>query len=75
MPAIDMTKPIDIMDELDGLVHDLDGENPEEDPSTGKKPAIRAERSRKMLYAAHLADRLRISILDEYHILKGSDRP
>lgn len=62
-PALDATDELaDILERYDGLAAELDG-----GPSNSRKAQI----SRELLYAAHLTEKIKVSIDGELHRLKG----
>lgn len=69
---VNMQTVNDTIDELMALVETLDGIDPnQEQPNNKVKMATKAQQSADLLYAAHLAKRLEMQILDQYHAWKG----
>lgn len=74
--SVDMTAVQTILKEISAMVTDLDGAtfNVEGDNNKERMRAS-AERSRDLLYAAHLADMCRAELLSQYHRFKGKNPP
>ena len=76
-PALNMDNALNLLTEVQGIVARLNGEpaiNAEADNNKARMRAS-AQRSRDLLYAAHLADLCRAEILNEYHRFKGMNPP
>lgn len=70
--SVNMQQVNATLDELAGLIDQLDGIDPnQEQPNNKVKMATKAQQSADLLYAAHLAKRLEMQILDQYHAWKG----
>lgn len=74
--VVDMTAAIALLDELKEMAVKLDRAplHPLDDSNRAKMRAA-ADRSRELLYAAHLADGVRFEILSQYHAYKGQQPP
>lgn len=59
----------ELVDRLDGVSLNVEGEN------NKSRMRANAERSRELLYSAHLGDLLRVEMLSQYHRFKGQDPP
>ena len=73
MAQIDMGTALYTLRGVAELREQLDGQDPDRDRGADR-PAMRAERSKQLLRAAHEADRLRLQILDEYHKTRDANR-
>lgn len=71
--TLDMAEAFALIDEVRGLAERLDGAplNVEGDNNKARMRA-NANRSKDLLYAAHVADKLRMEIMDQYHHFKES---
>lgn len=77
VPRVDMSNAETLLTEIGAMVAKLDGSygvNAEQD-NNKKRMRYSAQMSQNLLYAAHLADNLRVEILNEYHRFKGQDAP
>ena len=63
----DLERLAQLLDELHGLEIDVD--------ATGKNSRPKAEVSRNLQYAAHLCDKIKVGIAEEFWILKGRVQP
>jgi hypothetical protein len=73
---LSMQAALRLLDEVRELVVDLDDApiNVEGDNNKNRM-RTNAQRSKDLLYAAHLADVLRLEILNQYHRFKGQNPP
>lgn len=76
MSAVDMTDALELLDRCRAIVASLDGISPDEQtPNNKERMRLNAERSRNLLFAAHLADVARVEITNQYHRFKGESAP
>ena len=75
-PPVDMTAAKALLDKLTTYVDSLDGAEPQYEFGNNKE-RMRATSalSRDLLYAGHLADALRLEILNQYHHWRGQPAP
>jgi hypothetical protein len=74
--TFDFEASLEDLKELTALLGRLHGQNSEIDPAVAKASAKKAERSRELQYASHLADRVRIDVMDQFYFLKrGPEEP
>lgn len=74
--TLDLTTTLKLMDEARDLVSLLDGQPLNVDGDSNKQRMHRnAERSRDLLYAAHVVDLARADIISQYHRFKGAEPP
>jgi hypothetical protein len=76
-PRVDMTNAENLLTEIRGMLDKLDGSygvNAEAD-NNKKRMRYSAMMSQNLLYSAHLADSLRLEVMNEYHRFKGHDAP
>lgn len=69
-----MTRALNLLEEARTLCGDVDGQrrvNPSMEPNSKRRASENADISRSLLFAAHLADNVRIEILNQYHLFKG----
>ena len=67
--TIDLHATIETVEELLAELRRLDGTEPDDAP-TRQAHRHRVEISRKLQYLAHLADRARVQVMDEYFAFK-----
>lgn len=74
--TIEMEAALALLDELSEMLRALDG-RPLDPVFTNNKERMTAaaNQSRSLLYAAHLADVLRVEVTSQYHRFKGQDPP
>lgn len=73
---VDMGPALDLLEECRVIIEKLDGIKPNQDGDTNKDRMRRnAERSRLLLFAAHIADGARYEITSQYHRFKGERPP
>lgn len=73
---LDMTVVTQMLREVDDLTDALHGAPLNIDADNNKdRMRLNAQRSRDLLYAAHLADLIRAEILNQYHRFKGQNPP
>ena len=68
---MDVGGTLALIEELEDLVKGLDGERPNIEVSNKDVMRRKAEVQRKLLYAAHLADCVKVDITSHYHRFKG----
>lgn len=74
--TLDLSTTLKLMDEARELVAELDGQPLNVDADNNKDRMRRnAERSRDLLYAAHVVDLARADVLNQYHRFKGAEPP
>lgn len=74
---IDMSGVLHFIDEIRTLLAAMDGtplDNPDGETSRARR-SWNAKRGRELLYAAHLADCVRLDINSQYYRFKGFDLP
>lgn len=73
---VHMAQAIELLEEAKAIAEQLDGVPPNQDALNSKeRMRVNAERSRLLLYAAHVADLARAEILNQYHGWKGETPP
>lgn len=73
---LDMSVVSKLLREVDDLVDALHGAPMNVDIDNNKeRMRANAQRSRDLLYAAHLADLIRAEIISQYHRFKGQEPP
>lgn len=74
---IDMSGTLQLIDEIRAMLVEIDGRPLDIVDGDNNKVRQRwnATRSREMLYAAHLADCIRLDITSQYHRFKGHHPP
>lgn len=72
---LDMTDTLALLDEVRALVHSLDGALVNVEVKSKSLNAAKAEISKKLLYASHVADMARVDIMSQYHRFKGEAPP
>ena len=76
LPKLDMTETLKLIDELRDIVVDMDGQKINVEGSNNKElTRQKAIVSKNLLYAAHVADLARASVMTQYHVFKGEDPP
>lgn len=76
--TVDMTEPRRLLDELTGLIDALDGieaDVPGGESNNRDKMRRKAQQSRELIYATHVADKLRLAVQDQYHVFRGMQSP
>lgn len=64
-----------LVDKLSAEVDALHNRERNEESNNKEKMRANANTSRDLLFAAHLAEVLKVEILNEYHAFKGQDAP
>lgn len=72
---IEMHDLLVILDELREKVVELDGSRVNIEVKNKQVNSEKAEINRRMLYAAHLADLVKIDLMSHYHRFKGEHPP
>lgn len=72
---LDMTDTLELLDEVRSLVQSLDGALVNIEVKSKQVNAGKAEISKKLLYASHVADMVRVDIMSQYHRFKGENPP
>ena len=73
--GLNMKGTLALLDEVRELVEELNGTRPNIEVSTRDIQRAKAEAQRKLLYAAHLADCVKVDITSHYHEFKGQRPP
>lgn len=75
-PRVNMRRTITLLEEVLGYVEDLDGVRVNIEGATSKDlNRQKADITKRLLYAAHLADMARVAVMSEYHKYKGEKPP
>lgn len=74
--ALDMKHTLVLLEDVRAMLDDLDGASLNVEGDNNKaRMRERSERSKQLLYAAHLADLVRADIMNQYHRFKGGNPP
>lgn len=73
--SLDMGELLDMIEDLREKVEKLDGSRANIEVSSKQVNSRKAQINRDLLYAAHLADLVRVDIMSHYHRFKGETPP
>lgn len=73
--SLDMGELLDMIEDLREKVEKLDGSRANIEVSSKQVNSRKAQINRDLLYAAHLADLVRVDIMNHYHRFKGETPP
>lgn len=73
--TLDMHELLALLDELRDRVLELDGSRVNIEVRSKQVNAEKADINRKLLYLAHLADVVKVEVMNHYHRFKGEDPP
>lgn len=71
---VDMAEPNRLIEQLQVLLDELDGieaDIPGGESNNRDKMRRKAQQGRKLIYAGHVADKLKVAINDQYHAFRG----
>lgn len=69
---VDMSRALEVLDELRELLVEINGTKPNIERDDNRARArFNSRRSRELLYAGHLCDRLKVAVIDEYYVFRG----
>lgn len=73
---VDMTRAIELLGEATAIAEQLDGiAKDEQTPNNKERMNSNAQRSRLLMYGAHVADLARAEILNQFYVFRGEDPP